>query len=570
MINYLKHKYALSDEGCKKMILAIIFTTINNLILMLPVVIIYIFISCLIDNSLSTSNIPLFMILILISLLLMALGNLFQYRSTFLYTYIESGNRRRSLAEKLRKLPLSFFSKKDLVDLTNTIMNDCSMIETGSSHWIPELIASIISSIIVVIGLLLYDFRLGLAASFVLPISFIIVFSSKSVINKINKKSTEYKLSYLGSLEEELESLRDLRSNNMLEEYNNNLSKKIRRVEKYNFKSEFINSIYVSSAQMILKLGIALVSLVGGILLSNNQIDLLKFIMFMIIVARIYSPLEASLINLAAVINLDTNCKRMDEILSSKEQTGSKELTNNGYDIVFNNVTFSYDNKDNIIKNVSFTAKCKDVTALIGDSGSGKTTISRLITRFWDINSGSITIGGMDISKIDPETLLTMFSIVFQDVILFNDTIMENVRIGKKDASDEEVYQALKLANCIEFVEKLPDKYNTIIGENGSKLSGGERQRISIARAFLKDAPIILMDEASSSLDVDNESLVQKSISKLIKDKTVIIIAHRMRTVREADKIIVLKDGRIVEEGSPSLLYQKDGIYKHMVMLQSE
>ncbi len=570
MINYLKHKYALSDEGCKKMILAIIFTTINNLILMLPVVIIYIFISCLIDNSLSTSNIPLFMILILISLLLMALGNLFQYRSTFLYTYIESGNRRRSLAEKLRKLPLSFFSKKDLVDLTNTIMNDCSMIETGSSHWIPELIASIISSIIVVIGLLLYDFRLGLAASFVLPISFIIVFSSKSVINKINKKSTEYKLSYLGSLEEELESLRDLRSNNMLEEYNNNLSKKIRRVEKYNFKSEFINSIYVSSAQMILKLGIALVSLVGGILLSNNQIDLLKFIMFMIIVARIYSPLEASLINLAAVINLDTNCKRMDEILSSKEQTGSKELTNNGYDIVFNNVSFSYDNKDNIIKNVSFTAKCKDVTALIGDSGSGKTTISRLITRFWDINSGSITIGGMDISKIDPETLLTMFSIVFQDVILFNDTIMENVRIGKKDASDEEVYQALKLANCIEFVEKLPDKYNTIIGENGSKLSGGERQRISIARAFLKDAPIILMDEASSSLDVDNESLVQKSISKLIKDKTVIIIAHRMRTVREADKIIVLKDGRIVEEGSPSLLYQKDGIYKHMVMLQSE
>ena len=357
MINYLKHKYALSDEGCKKMILAIIFTTINNLILMLPVVIIYIFISCLIDNSLSTSNIPLFMILILISLLLMALGNLFQYRSTFLYTYIESGNRRRSLAEKLRKLPLSFFSKKDLVDLTNTIMNDCSMIETGSSHWIPELIASIISSIIVVIGLLLYDFRLGLAASFVLPISFIIVFSSKSVINKINKKSTEYKLSYLGSLEEELESLRDLRSNNMLEEYNNNLSKKIRRVEKYNFKSEFINSIYVSSAQMILKLGIALVSLVGGILLSNNQIDLLKFIMFMIIVARIYSPLEASLINLAAVINLDTNCKRMDEILSSKEQTGSKELTNNGYDIVFNNVSFSYDNKDNIIKNVSFTAK---------------------------------------------------------------------------------------------------------------------------------------------------------------------------------------------------------------------
>ena len=356
----------------------------------------------------------------------------------------------------------------------------------------------------------------------------------------------------------------------MLEEYNNNLSKKIRRVEKYNFKSEFINSIYVSSAQMILKLGIALVSLVGGILLSNNQIDLLKFIMFMIIVARIYSPLEASLINLAAVINLDTNCKRMDEILSSKEQTGSKELTNNGYDIVFNNVSFSYDNKDNIIKNVSFTAKCKDVTALIGDSGSGKTTISRLITRFWDINSGSITIGGMDISKIDPETLLTMFSIVFQDVILFNDTIMENVRIGKKDASDEEVYQALKLANCIEFVEKLPDKYNTIIGENGSKLSGGERQRISIARAFLKDAPIILMDEASSSLDVDNESLVQKSISKLIKDKTVIIIAHRMRTVREADKIIVLKDGRIVEEGSPSLLYQKDGIYKHMVMLQSE
>lgn len=570
MINYLKHKYALSDNGSRRMIKAIIITAINNLILMIPVAILYVFISYLIDNKLSTSNIPLFMISILITLLLMVIINIFQYRSTFLYTYIESGIRRRTLAEKIRKLPLSFFNKKDLTDLTNTIMNDCAMIETGSSHWIPELIGSIISSIIVVIGLLIYDFRLGLAASFVLPISFIIVLSSKGIMDKVNKKSTEYKLSYLDSVQEELEALRDLRSNNCLDEYNNNLSKKISNVERHSFKSEIINSSFVSTAQMILKLGIATVALTGGILLSNNQIDLLKYIMFLIIVARMYSPLEASLVNLAAVISLDNNCKRMDEILSYPEQAGSEELTNNGYDIVFNNVSFSYDNKDNLINNVSFTAKCKDVTALIGNSGSGKTTITRLMTRFYDINSGMISIGGMDISKVDPEALLTMFSIVFQDVTLFNDTIMENVRIGKKDASDEEVYEALKLANCTEFVERLPNKYNTIIGENGSRLSGGERQRISIARAFLKDAPIILMDEASSSLDVDNESLVQKSISRLIKNKTVIIIAHRMRTVSEADKIIVLKDGNIVEEGKPSDLYNMNGIYKHMVMLQSE
>lgn len=570
MINYLKHKYALSDNGSRRMRKAIIITAINNLILMIPVAILYVFISYLIDNKLSTSNIPLFMISILITLLLMVIINIFQYRSTFLYTYIESGIRRRTLAEKIRKLPLSFFNKKDLTDLTNTIMNDCAMIETGSSHWIPELIGSIISSIIVVIGLLIYDFRLGLAASFVLPISFIIVLSSKGIMDKVNKKSTEYKLSYLDSVQEELEALRDLRSNNCLDEYNNNLSKKISNVERHSFKSEIINSSFVSTAQMILKLGIATVALTGGILLSNNQIDLLKYIMFLIIVARMYSPLEASLVNLAAVISLDNNCKRMDEILSYPEQAGSEELTNNGYDIVFNNVSFSYDNKDNLINNVSFTAKCKDVTALIGNSGSGKTTITRLMTRFYDINSGMISIGGMDISKVDPEALLTMFSIVFQDVTLFNDTIMENVRIGKKDASDEEVYEALKLANCTEFVERLPNKYNTIIGENGSRLSGGERQRISIARAFLKDAPIILMDEASSSLDVDNESLVQKSISRLIKNKTVIIIAHRMRTVSEADKIIVLKDGNIVEEGKPSDLYNMNGIYKHMVMLQSE
>ena len=494
----------------------------------------------------------------------------FQYNGTFLSTYVESGVRRRTLAEKLRKIPLSFFGKKDLSDLTNTIMADCAWLETASSHFIPELIGSMISTCVVMIMLFFFDVRMTIAAVWVLPISFFVVFGARGISHKLNERSMKYKLRCQDGIQEGLETLRDLKSYNATATYMVGLNQKIQAVEKHAVTSEAINAMFVCLAQLILKLGIGTVALVGGILFSKGEINALTFFMYLLVVSRMYDPFQVALENLSAVISTDTQCKRMDEILNHEEQTGEKALENQGYDITFDHVGFSYDGKKQILQDVSFTAKQGEVTALIGPSGSGKTTISRLAARFWDINKGTIKVGGMDISKINPEILLSLYSIVFQDVTLFNNTIMENIRIGRKDATDEEVIAAAKLANCEEFIEKMPQKWNSMIGENGSELSGGERQRISIARAFLKDAPIILMDEATASLDVDNESLIQEALSKLIQNKTVLIIAHRMRTVDGADKIIVLKDGIVAEEGTPKQLKSIDGIYRHMVELQNE
>jgi len=349
----------------------------------------------------------------------------------------------------------------------------------------------------------------------------------------------------------------------------NGLEKKIRAVEKHSLVSELGTAVFVVSAQMLLKLGIATTALFGGYQLIRGQVDVLTFFMFLLLVSRLYDPMSNSLTNLAAIISADVQCGRMDEILSHEIQEGKEELTNKGTDIVFDHVGFTYDGGEKVLEDVTFTAKQGQVTALVGPSGGGKTTVSRLAARFWDIKKGTITIGGMDISKIDPETLLSLYSIVFQDVMLFNNTIMENIRIGKKDATDEEVLAAAKLAHCDEFAEKLPDRWNTVIGENGSELSGGERQRLSIARAFLKDAPILLLDEATASLDVDNETLIQEALSKLMKSRTVLMIAHRMRTVAAADQIVVLKDGCVAEAGTPDELMKKeDGIYRHMVKMQ--
>ena len=507
---------------------------------------------------------------IILSLILIILTTIFQYRSTFLSTYIESGVRRRGLAEKLRKLPLSYFGKKDLSDLTNTIMSDCALIETGSSHWIPELVGSFISSAIIVISLFVFNWKMALAAVWVMPVAFLIVFFARRVMDSLNQKSLTYKLDCLDGIQEGLETVRDLRSNNMADTYMTGLNKKIKAVEKHSLVSEFVTAVFVSSAQMILKFGIGTVAVVGSALLIKDEISVVTFFMFLLVVTRMYDPLQIALQNFAAIISLDTNCRRMDEILSHPEQTGRETLDNKGYDIEFSNVAFSYNDGEQVLKDVTFTAKQGEVTALIGPSGGGKTTVSRMATRFWDYNKGKIMVGGMEVAQIDPEKLMSLYSIVFQDVILFNNTIIENIRIGKKDATDEEVMQAARLAYCEEFVEKLPNKWNTMVGENGSELSGGERQRISIARAFLKDAPIILMDEATASLDVDNESLIQESISNLIQNKTVLIIAHRMRTVDGADKIVVLKDGVVAEQGSPAALKKQNGIYHHMMELQLE
>lgn len=568
MIEKLKHKYALSDKGAKAMMQAFVSVTISNLVLMFPVGLLYVLSSYLLEGSLPKDKVTFFTVGVMAALVLIAVTTYIQYNATFLSTYVESGVRRRMLAEKLRKLPLSFFGKKDLSDLTNTIMADCALIETGSSHWIPELVGAFGSTTIIIISLLFFDWRMALAAIWVMPIAFIIVLSSKNVMGKVHAKSMEYKLSCLDGIQEGLETIRDLRSNNMTDSYMVGLNKKIKAVEDHSIVAEFANAAFVCSAQMILKLGIGTVAVTGSILLTKGEIRVLTFFMFLLVVTRMYEPLQIALQNLAAIISLNTNCARMDEILSHEEQTGREKLNNQGYDIVFDHVAFSYKDGEQVLQDVSFVAKQGEVTALIGPSGGGKTTVSRLAARFWDNNKGTITVGGMNVSEIDPEQLLSLYSIVFQDVTLFNNTIMENIRIGKKDATDEEVMEAARLANCTDFVEKLPDRWNTMIGENGSELSGGERQRISIARAFLKDAPIILMDEATASLDVDNESAIQESISKLIQNKTVLIIAHRMRTVDGVDKIVVLKDGTVAEQGTPEQLKQQNGIYKHMVDLQ--
>lgn len=570
MVQMLKHKYALSDKGAKDMIKAFFAVTLANLALMLPVGLLYVLTAYLLDGELPKDKVGFFVAGIIISLILIILTTIFQYRSTFLSTYVESGVRRRGLAEKLRKLPLSYFGKKDLSDLTNTIMSDCALIETGSSHWIPELVGSFISSAIIVISLFAFNWKMALAAVWVMPVAFLIVFFARRVMDSLNQKSLAYKLNCLDGIQEGLETVRDLRSNNMADTYMTGLNKKIKAVEKHSLVSEFVTAVFVSSAQMILKFGIGTVAVVGSALLIKGEINVVTFFMFLLVVTRMYDPLQIALQNFAAIISLDTNCRRMDEILSHPEQTGRETLENKGYDIEFSNVAFSYNDGEQVLKDVTFTAKQGEVTALIGPSGGGKTTVSRMATRFWDYDEGKITVGGMEVAQIDPEKLMSLYSIVFQDVILFNNTIMENIRIGKKGATDEEVMQAARYAHCEEFVEKLPDKWNTMVGENGSELSGGERQRISIARAFLKDAPIILMDEATASLDVDNESLIQESISNLIQNKTVLIIAHRMRTVDGADKIVVLKDGVVAEQGSPAALKKQNGIYHHMMELQLE
>lgn len=568
MIKTLQRRFALSEQGAKDLIKGCAACVAQDISFMVPVGLLYYFVIDIMNENLTSNKAIFYIIGAVFCLAIIFITTYFQYNCTYLATYIESGKRRISLAEHLRKIPLSFFGKKDLADLTNSIMGDCATLETAFSHYVPALAGSVVSATLVSICLFIYDWRMALAAVWVLPIAFLITFFSSHIQQYFNNKSVAANVALEDSVQECVENLQDLKANNAERGYLKHLFKKIDYVEKRHIITELGTALFVVSSTLVLKFGIATVALVGSVLLINGEINIPLFFMFLLVASRLYAPLEGALQNLAAIISTKTNINRMNEIFDCQVQTGSSLLTNTGYDIVFQNVGFSYNNKETVLKDVSFTAKQGEVTALVGPSGGGKTTVSRLAARFWDIDKGKITVGGMDISKIDPETLLSLYSIVFQDVTLFNNTIMENIRIGRKNATDAEVIEAAKLANCEEFVRKLPEGYNSMIGENGCELSGGERQRISIARAFLKNAPIILLDEATASLDVENETLIQNALSKLIKDKTVLVIAHRMRTVSGADNVIVLKDGVVAEHGAPSKLIKTGNIFPNMIKLQ--
>lgn len=569
MIKKLQRKFALSRQGAKDLIKGCLACVLQNISFMFPVGILYYLVSDIFGGGISAGRKAFYIAGCVLCVCFIMFTTFVQYNATYFATYKESGVRRITLAERLRKIPLSFFGKKDLADLTSTIMADCTFLEQSFSHFVPELFGAVGSTVLIGIGLIIYNPLMAAAALWVLPVSFLIVVLSSKVQEKLNQKSMNAKMACADGIQECIETLSDLKSNNAQYRYLSGLEKKIRAVEKRLIITELGTAVFVVSAGLCLKLGIATVALAGSVLLVKGNLSVLDFFMFLLVVSRLYDPLQSALQNLAAIIATNTNVARMNEILDHPLQTGSKELTNKGCDIEFKHVKFAYNNEETVLKDVSFTAKQGQVTALVGPSGGGKTTVSRLAARFWDLNSGKITVGSMDISKIDPETLMSLYSIVFQDVTLFDNTVMENIRIGRKDATDEEVIVAAKLANVDEFAQRLPDKWNSMIGENGCELSGGERQRISIARAFLKDAPIILMDEATASLDVENETLIQTALSRLIKDKTVLIIAHRMRTVAGADKIVVLKDGVVAEQGSPEELMKKNGIFRHMVDLQN-
>ena len=573
MSKYLQKKFALSGQGGKDLTKAIFCCALTNISLMFPMGILFLFMERL-TGPLVGLEAPDMGIggYVGISVVLLAVIGFFehlQYNATFLSSYQESANMRIRLAERLRKLPLSFFGKRDLADLTTTIMADCAFVEKAFSHFIPELIGALISTVLIGVGLLAANWRMGIAVLWVAPVSFLLAALTRPLVDRMERRQKGKKIAASAGIQECIENIQDIRANNQSADYLEKLDQKIMDVESITVKLELLNGTLVTSAQMILKIGMATTVLVGASLLVSGSISFMIFLMFMLAATRLYQPLSGCLQNLSAVYSTLLVVERMKSIEEQKIQQGREDAAYRGYDIVFDRVGFSYKEGEPVLREVSFTARQGQVTALVGPSGGGKSTSAKLAARFWDIDKGTITIGGCDISKIEPETLLKSFAIVFQDVVLFNNTIMENIRLGRKGASDEEVLAAARAAQCEEFISRLPEGYQTRIGENGSTLSGGERQRLSIARALLKDAPIILMDEATASLDVENETLVQEAISNLVKDKTVLIIAHRMRTVAGADQIVVLKDGCVAEQGTPEKLLENNGIYRHMTELQN-
>ena len=567
-----QRKYALTDQGVRNTKKGAFWTVIVNLIVMGGASVLYIMMSGFMDTLTDGSPLPSAVLAVGMVVLFVVLSlatHLQRYEATYGLVYNEVKATRLSLAERLRKLPLGYFGKRDLADLTETLMRDVNSMEHVWSHVLGYLYGSYISTAIIAVCLLVYDWRLAIACLWGVPVAFGLLFGSRKISSRSAERTKKAAVAVSDGIQEALENVREIRATNQEERYLEGLNRKIDEHERIMIRAELGTGIFVNAASVIMRLGVATTILTGASLILSGHIDFMILFLFLLVITRIYAPFDQSLALIAEIFVSQVSANRMLEIYDTPAAEGTETFAPKGHDIVFEHVGFAYDQKE-VLRDVSFTAKEGEITALVGPSGSGKSTCARLAARLWDVTRGAVKVGGVDISTVDPEVLLTDYSMVFQDVVLFDDTVMENIRLGKHGATDAEVLAAAKAANCDEFAQKLPAGYNTPIGENGAKLSGGERQRISIARALLKDAPIVLLDEATASLDVENETKVQGALSRLLSGKTVLVIAHRMRTVEAADKIVVLADGRVAEEGAPAELMAKGGLYRRMVELQQQ
>ena len=567
-----QRKYALTDQGVRNTKKGAFWTVIVNLVVMGGVSVLYLLMSGFMDALTDGSPLPGVWLPIALTVLFAVLSfvtHLQQYRATYGLVYGEVKATRLRLAERLRKLPLGYFGKRDLADLTETLMGDVNRMEHVWSHVLGYLYGAYISTAVIAVCLLVYDWRLAIACLWGVPVAFGLLFGSRKFASRAAERTKAAGIRVSDGIQEALENVREIRATNQEERYLAGLNQKIDEHERIMIRGELGTGVFVNAASVIMRLGVATTILVGAQSILSGRIDFMLLFLFLLVITRAYAPFDQSLALIAEMFVSQVSADRMNEIYETPIAEGSETFVPRGHDIVFDHVSFAYDQKD-VLRDVSFTAKEGEVTALVGPSGSGKSTCARLAARLWDVTKGSIKVGGVDISTIDPEVLLRDYSMVFQDVVLFDDTVMENIRLGRRGASDEEVRAAAQAANCEEFVRRLPKGYDTPIGENGARLSGGERQRISIARALLKDAPIVLLDEATASLDVENETKVQEALSRLLAGKTVLVIAHRMRTVEAADKIVVLADGKVAEQGSPSELMAKRGLFHHMVELQRQ
>ncbi|WP_407426564.1 ABC transporter ATP-binding protein [Treponema sp.] len=568
-----KRKYALTDSGVSNTKKGMFWTVIVNFVVMAGMGILYLLMEKLMLTRMDGAALPglsFFIVAVLVFTVLSLITHFQQYRCTYGLVYGEIKTIRLSLAEHLRKLPLSFFAKRDVADLTETILGDINRMEHVWSHVLGYLYGSYVSTAVIAVMLIFYDWQLMIACLWGVPVAFALLFGSRRCAKKYSTLAKQAGLTASDAMQEAIETVREIQATNQEERCLSEVYEKIDAHEKSLIYGELSAGIFVNAASVIMRLGVATTILTGAGLILSGSISFMTLFLFLLVITRVYAPFDQSLALIAEVFMSEVSARRLTEIHEIKNASGERTFTPNGHDITFENVSFGYSDAA-ILDGVSFTAKEGEVTALVGPSGSGKSTCARLAARLYDIQGGTITVGGVNIQNVEPETLLTDYSMVFQDVVLFDDTVMENIRLGKHGATDEEVIDAAKAANCDEFVSKLPDGYQTRIGENGAKLSGGERQRISIARALLKNAPIVLLDEATASLDVENETKVQTALSRLLKGKTVLVIAHRMRTVEAADKIVVLKDGKVAEEGAPkTLLSNKDSLFSRMHALQSE